>query len=155
VKKLTVSGWHSTALTPTKLYKCLVQSTWKMIKPFHLCMYLYTSELRWHAQCYNVVCFSTVVSPSCQKKIIHTSINMLSRTINDGVKPINIFHRCFLRSCNIDTVAVNLGSAQIFQNCRRHLTLLSNIRVTCSKFDNEDPKILGATIKIYSPQRSW
>ena len=43
--------------------------------------------------------------------------------------------------------------AQIFQNCRIHLTLLGTIRVKCSKFDDEDPEILGATIKMYSPQR--
>jgi hypothetical protein len=43
--------------------------------------------------------------------------------------------------------------AQISQNCRSHLTILGTIRVTSSKFNNENPEILGATIKIYSQQR--
>jgi hypothetical protein len=87
---------------------------------------------------------------------MHASTSMLTRIITDGVKPINKFQGCFLRSCKIDTVAANPEICK-FSKTVCHLTLLGSIRVTCSKFDNEDPEILSATIKIYSPQwlRPW
>ena len=60
--------------------------------------------------------------------------------------------------CNFDKITIifvndRQGGAQTFQKSGSYLKILGARIITWNKVRREDPKILGITYKIYSPQR--